>query len=270
MRCKIGLFVLLFLVASCDALTGPGRRGNVAVQFSTTRAAGLSMSMMLSEGSRPANDQLTVTGTNGTLVIDDIRFIVSELELKSSDGSCRADDDNDEGDDEGEAGDDDQGEDEDDCEFEGGPFIVDLPLEGNANITTQTIPPGTYTAFEFKIEDLEADDDDDGDERHNIPGILAEMRSVYPDFPSRASMVVKGTQNGQPFIVYFKSDLEVEQRIEPPLHVPQDQVLTVNLNPAAWFKVGDQVINLLALNGKLVEFGPQFKNGLTGARRGDD
>lgn len=270
MKYKVGIALLVWFLAACDALTGPGRGGNVAVRFSTTSASGLSANVMAPESPRIATDQLTVTGTNGTLVIDDIRFIVSEMELRSSDNSCRGDDNEDEGDDDLDDHDDDGDDDDDDCEFEGGPFIVDLPLDGNAAITTQNIPAGTYDAFKFEVEDLEVDDDDDNDEMRNIPDVLAEMRAVYPNFPSGASMVVKGTQNGQPFIVYFESDLEVEQRIEPPLHVPQDNVLSVKLDPAAWFKSGDQVVNLLAWNGRLVEFESQFRTGITGARRGDD
>jgi hypothetical protein len=269
MRYKVGFSLLLFLLAACDATTGPGRGGKVAVRFSTTSSAGVSANILARESPRIASDQLTLTGSNGSLVIEDIRFIVSELELRSSESSsCRGDDEGDDGDDDDL--DDVDDEDEDDCEFEGGPFIVDLPLDGNASITTQTIPPGTYDAFKFEIDDLEADDDDDASEKQTIPALLAELRATYPNFPSSATMVVKGTQNGQPFIVYFKSELEIEQRIDPPLVVPRDNVLSVKLNPAAWFKSGDQVVNLLALNGRLVEFGSQFRTGLTGVHRGDD
>jgi hypothetical protein len=83
-----------------------------------------------------ATDELTVTGTNGTLVIQDIRFIVEELELRSSNGLNGCDDD---------------------------------------------------------------DDNDGDDDAARTPALLAEMRAVYPNFPSRASLVVKGTQNGQPY-----------------------------------------------------------------------
>ena len=268
MRFKVGFTLVLLLLAACDASTGPGRGGRVAVRFSTTSSAGVSANILALESPRIASDQLTLTGSNGTLVIEDIRFIVSKLELRSSENtSCGDDEDDNSGDDEL---DDVEDGDEDDCEFEGGPFIVDLPLDGNASITTQTIAPGTYDAFKFEIDDLEADDDDNAADRQRISALLTELRATYPNFPSSATMVVKGTQNGQPFIVYFKSELEIEQRIDPPLVVPRDNVLSVKLNPAAWFKSGSQVVNLLALNGRLVEFGSQFRTGLTGVHRGDD
>jgi hypothetical protein len=273
MKYRIALALLVFLFVACDSSTGPGGGGKVAIRFSTTTSAGVSATMLAPENPALNTDQLTVTGTNGTLVIDDIRFIVSEMELESSGTNCVEDEHDDDGDDDiddVDDRDDDGDDDDDDCEFEGGPFIVDLPLEGDAAITTQNVPPGTYNAFKFEVEDLEVDDDDDKEEKSNIPAILAEMRSVYPDFPSRASMVVKGTQNGQPFIVYFRSDFEIEQRIEPPLVVPQDNSLSVNLDPALWFKNGTQIVNLLALNGKLVDFGSAFRGGFTGTHRGDD
>lgn len=82
-------------------------------------------------------------------------------------------------------------------------------------------------------------------------------------------MVVKGTQNGQPFVVYFRSKLNITQPISPPLVVPGSQTLTVQIDPSLWFKNGNQVVNLLALNGQLVDFGG-FSGGLRGAHRDDD
>jgi hypothetical protein len=82
-------------------------------------------------------------------------------------------------------------------------------------------------------------------------------------------MVVHGTQNGTPFTVYFRSKIKVRQAISPPLVVPGDQVLTVQLDPAMWFKVGNQILNLAALNGRLVDLG-SFGNGISGVHHGDD
>jgi hypothetical protein len=44
----------------------------------------------------------------------------------------------------------------------------------------------------------------------------------------------------------------------------------VKIDPSEWFKSGSQVMNLVALNGKLVEFSDQFGRGMKGTRRGDD
>lgn len=278
MKRSISFAAFVALLAACDS-TGPGSGGNVAVKFSAETSSQVRANVMSAGDAQLASD-LTVTGTNGTLVIDDIRFIVEELELKSSESSsvCNDDDEHDDdlrisadehyGDDDA---DDDDDEDDDECEFEGGPFIVDLPLDGSgkATITTENVPAGTYDSFKFKIDDLEADDEDDDDEAAKAPSLLADIRSAYPNFPSRASMVVHGTQNGTPFTVYFRSKIKISQAISPPLVVPGDGVITVNLDPSMWFKVGDQVLNLLALNGRLVDLG-NFNHGITGIHHGDD
>jgi len=280
MKTPIKLTVLVLFLAACDGSTGPGKGGNVAVKFSTGTTSSVSANLM-SNGDLAARSDLTITGTNGTLVIDDIRFIVEELELRSSEttSACNDDEEENEHDDDfrvaadgrsGSNDDEDDNEGEDECEFEGGPFLVDLPLEnGNATITTENVPAGTYDFLKFKIDDLEADDEDDDDEVANTPALLSQIRAVYPDFPSRASMVVHGTQNGTPFTVYFRSKIKVKQAISPPLVVPGDPSVTVHLDPSMWFKVGNQVLNLATLNGRLVDLGT-FSSGIKGIHHDDD
>ncbi len=277
MKPSIKLGAIILFVAACDS-TGPGNGGTVALKFSSGTASRVSANVV-SAGDLASLSDLTVTGTNGSLVIDDIRFIVEKLKLRSSASSTACTDDENENeidddlrvstDDRSGTNSNDDNEDEDDCEFKGGPFIVDLPLDGNATITTENVPAGTYDSFKFKIDDLEADDEDDGDEVAKTPALLTDIRTVYPNFPSRASMVVHGTQNGTPFTVYFRSKIKVTQAISPPLVIPGDQVLTVHLDPSMWFKVGDQVLNLAALDGKLADLG-KFKDGIKSIHHGDD
>ena len=267
---------LIFLLCACDGSTGPGSGAAVAIRFGARSSSGVNANLLASSVPGVAADELTLTGTNGTLVIQDVRFIVEELELRSSDGtsSCGENDD-DNGVDNSVAasrdGDRDQGdnEGEDDCEVEGGPFIVDLPLDGDATIATENFPAGTYDSFRFKIDDLEGDDSDEADDRARVPSLLTDLRAVYPDFPSRASLVVKGTQNGQPFTVYFRSKMRISQTISPPLTIPGNSALTVKIDPSAWFKNGNQVVDLLSLNGRLVDFGAQFGSAISETRRGE-
>jgi hypothetical protein len=281
MKRFIPFTALLLFVAACEGGTGPGNNGNVAVKFSTGASQRVS-SNVLSAGSAVASaDQLTLTGSNGTLVIDDIRFIVEEMELRSSDANSVCEDNEHEVDDDlrvsydgsqggNDDGNDDEDENHDECEFDGGPFIVDLPLEGNTlTLTTENVPAGTYDRLKFKVDDLEGEHDDEADDSVNTTKLLSDIRTVYPNFPARASMVVHGTQNGQPFTVYFRSKLHVTQAINPPLVVPGNQVVTVNLDPSMWFKNGNQVLNLAALNGRLVDLGT-FRNGILRVHRGDD
>jgi hypothetical protein len=280
MKKGISLGALVLFLAACEGGTGPGNGGNVVVKFGTGSSSSIRATAMTAGDLALASD-LTVTGTNGTLNIDDIRFIVEELELRSSESNAACDDNEGEDDDlrvsadhgDGQSGDDEEDDDEDEtsdeCEFDGGPFIVDLPLDGKATITTENVPAGTYDSFKFKIDDLEGGDDDEADDRVHAPQLLSDIRAVYPDFPARASMVVHGTQNGTPFTVYFRSKIRVEQAISPPLVVPGDQVLTVNLDPSMWFKVGNQVLNLAALNGRLVDLAT-FRDGIVRIHHGED
>ena len=278
---RVAVGCMIALLAACDGMTSPGNSGNVSIRFSTSPSTQASLVSSAVPGI--SADQLTITGTNGTLVIDDVRFIVEEMKLRGSESlaSCGNDDDDDHGGDRGrddnlavsaDRGRDhpeDDGEDDDECEFEGGPFIVDLPLEGAATIATTDVPAGTYDSFRFKIDDLEGDDDDEDDDRARAPGLLAEMRAAYPNFPSKASLVVKGTQNGQPFTVYFRSKIRITQPISPPLTTPGDQNLTVTIDPTAWFKLGGQVLDLASLNGQLIELDDNFTRGLSGTHRGE-
>jgi hypothetical protein len=276
MKLRIVLAILSIAAIACDGSTAPRSSGSVAVKFGAGSSSAVSATVLATDP-RLAADQVTLVGTNATLVIEDVRFIVEEMKLRSSSvTSTCADDDDDRvlADRSGSSGDDDvahvEDEHDDECEFEGGPFIVDLSLDGTATIATENVPAGVYDSFRFKVDDLEEDDGDEIDDRARTPALLAEIRAVYPNFPSRASLVVKGTQDGQPFIVYFRSKLEISQPISPPLTIPGDEALTVRIDPAGLFKIGTQVLDLLALNGQLVESGLPFESGVSGVRRGEN
>jgi hypothetical protein len=240
------LSALLAAAAGCDNPAGDDE-GRVAIRFAASTA---SRSAAVSPSFSGSAQALLLTGTNGTLRIEDIRMIVSEFELERAEGSCVEE------------------RDDDDCEeFEGGPFLLGLPLAGGSiTLTRQEIPAGTYTELEFEVEDLDADEDDDGAERQAIQGLLATLRADYPGFPSGASMVVRGTftptgGSPQPFTVYFDAEIEVEKELVPPVEVPDTEALTVNVDPGLWFRSGGQVMNLAVLNGKVVEFEAKLGEG---------
>lgn len=248
---------ILFALTACDgAPTGPAG-GRVAVRFATSPTARAALAPSGTAAPRfshaGSSDALTITGTNGTLRIEDIRLIVSELELEQAQGSCLGEDDGDDG-----------------CEeFESGPFLVDLPLAGEAvTLATDQIAAGTYDELDFEVENLESDDDHDASERQAIQALLAQLRGVYPGFPSRASMVAHGTFTpagstaAQPFTVYFDAEIEVEMDLSPPVTVPGTTSLTVEVNPALWFRDGAQVVNLAALDGRTIEFHSQLRDGM--------
>jgi hypothetical protein len=280
------LVAALVTLSACDGTTGPKGGGSVAIRFGMSPASSSNIlsDVQLSGSQSPASD-LTITGTNGTLVIQDIRFIVSRLELKQAVGTaCTDSSANSERDgdllraDRGSSGgggndaSNDNGRDSNaECdEFQGGPFQVDLPLAGLTSIATDNVPAGTYNAFSFRIRGLDSGDDDDSSEAATRSSVLTQIRTFYPNFPSNASMVVKGTFNGTPFTTYFRSELEIEQQLATPLTVPGDNSLQVMIDPTAWFKNGAQVLNLAALNGQTVNLGSGFRNGVRGADRGRD
>jgi hypothetical protein len=284
------LAAALLTLGACDGSTSPHNGATVAVNFGTAVSSNVLADVQLSGNPALASD-LTLTGTNGTLVIQDIRFIVSRLELKQAEGvTCTDNSSTDDsrssnllradhgssggGSDDGANHDANDGRERDaECdEFEGGPFLVDLPLTGLTSIATTNVPAGTYDAFSFRIRGLDADNEsgDDSVELKNAGSILTQMRTFYPNFPSSASMVVKGTFNGTPFTTYFRSRLEIEQKLATPLTVPGDNSLQVMIDPSAWFKNGTQVLNLGALNGQTVDLGSNFRNGVRGTDRGHD
>ena len=220
---------------ACGDTVGPDGEAQVAVVFRGVASQG---------ATQAAAAPITLTGGGNTLVIEDIRVIVAEIELERAGADCALADD-------------------DDCEeFEGGPFLVNL-LDGvDATLASATIPAGSYTELEFEVESLQGDDDDDDSERRAKQAVLAQMRKAYPSFPSDGSMVVRGTYNGTPFTVYFNAEIEVEKEFSTPFQVPGSGSILVNLNPAAWFMSGGEPVNLAALDGQTVEFELELESGI--------
>jgi hypothetical protein len=242
--------VLALFVAGCSDSTGSGSGTTLAIRFATSPGARASVSGSSSGLAAAAADALTLTGSNGTLVIDDVRLTVSKLWLEQASGTCTA------------TGDDAGG----DCEkFQGGPFLVDLPLSsGTVTLATTDVPAGTYSAFQFNIETLQASGAGDA-EQATKQQLLSQIRATYPQFPEAASMVVHGTftptgGTAQTFTVYFRSEIEVERTLSPPVTVPGTSGITVDVNPAAWFKSGTTVTNLAAFNGQTLNLGNGFEN----------
>jgi hypothetical protein len=271
--------------AGCDnGPTSSSTPGQVAIRFTTaggpsaSRAAGLSFASSAAGG-------LSVQGANGTLSITDVRLIVSRFELRRVAGSCPTDSTTVAGthadrgaDDGGNHGDDSR------CRrFRAGPSVLALPLDGTpVTVATDSVPAGTYGSVKFKVEDL-ADErgehesghggDDDAQEQAGLQGVLAQVRSAYPNFPETASMVVQGTFTptggaAQPFTVYFRAHIDVEKRLDPPLTVPGTTAVTIAVDPTLWFRSGANVVDLAAQNGKLLGFEVEMEHGFSHAEHG--
>jgi hypothetical protein len=235
--------LLIPFLTACSDTTAPEGTAPVEVRFATT-ADGAALRAAPAAGAIAA--VLEVPSQDGAYVIDDLRVIVSELELEGTDTCLEEEED---------------GEIEyEECEFESGPMLVDLPLDGGmVSLGTGFIAEGEYTFVEFEVEDLDLDDEEDageedGEKHEAVAGILTEVQGIYPDFPADASMVVHGqfvpaTGDPQEFTVYFDAEIEIELPLDPPLVVPDDDALTIQVDPAVWFSG----LDLMALNGQTVE-----------------
>ncbi len=158
------------------------------------------------------------------LVLDRVAIVLSEIELEGSVEGCPVGPD-----------DDDDGFDDDDCEeFETGPVLVELPLDGSVDRMLEVfVAPGTYDELEFEI------DTPDGDDVRE-----ESFLSEHPDFEG-VSVRVEGTWDGDAFV--FVQDVDAEQEIDlvQPIVVAEgDEVrnLTLRLDISGWFVDGNGLL----------------------------
>ena len=227
-----------FLVA-CSNTLGPGEESRVDIGFQLAPTVSAS------------NGELVITGTNGTLSITNISFIVNGFELEAQDDACATPGD-------------------DGCEeFEAPPSFVRLSLgDGNVVVVSQAVPPGTFTELEFEVENLDMDEDDE-----DTGAITSAVRAAFPNWPNKASMVVVGTftptgsTQALPFTVFFDAEIEIEKDLVPPLVVDQqNETVTVQLDPSVWFRRFDgTVMDLSAFDfvrtGIVLEFEAELEDG---------
>lgn len=248
---------LLALAACSDNPAAGGSAGNVQLRFGMAGGASLSSGVRFQTG---GTDQLTITGANGTLRIDDLRMVVAEFELEGDDNVNRC------GESAGAA---------DDCEdFEAGPMFIDLPLTGGSvPVGSGNVPAGTYREVEFEVEDLD-DDEENAAERARIEQLRAQILAQFPDWPRDASLLVVGTftpTGGAPqsFRVFLEAEIEIETELSPRLVVGEGESRGVDvlLDPAAIFRSGNNVLNLAQASGRN-ELEIRIENGFRG--RGSD
>jgi hypothetical protein len=213
-----------FLLAGCGDSLGVDGPGNVSVAF---RASEAPSAAAAPQAGASAPSRITYEGANGTLVLEQVLMIVSEVELDLED-DC--DDD---------ARDDDAF---DDCEdFETGPQLVDLALDGAPiPVLSGLVPPGVYDELEFEIEDL---DDDDADRRVALDELREEIVALVADWPRNASLYVTGTfqpTDGDPvpFRTFIDAEIEIELELSPELVIGDDgsasRELVVDVRPDLW------------------------------------
>lgn len=213
------------------------------------------------------NDTLRIEGSNGTLIIDDIRFIVEDFELQRSSGECEG------------------LPNEDDCEeFEADPFFVDLPLTADSiSLGNSLIEPGLYDELEFETDDLDVSEEEDPVEQQQKQDLINAVRAVYPDWPTSASMVITGSfvssqGDTTQFKTYAEAEIEIELEFNPPLEITENSVsklLKLNINPVDWFLRPDNTILDLSqydyeTTQELLEFELEIENSLKSIEVEDD
>lgn len=183
-------FALLLAVSACD---------------SNADRTALSLSIKADQGSQQTSAAAQTQSNHVTLT--EVKILVRELELESDlDGDGISDDS---------------------LDFETGPFVMNLNLDGSLNqVNVKDVPAGVYKEIEFELhkpEDNETPPD--------------------PDFKTgtsgdqRFSVIVRGSFNGQDF--EYKSRVNAEQEIEfnPPLSIDEGQEVNATLvvDLSTWF-----------------------------------
>lgn len=206
MKRMMSLVAAVALLAGCSEGTGPSGP-QISLLFSTGPAtAPASSGMFLRTAANPITD-----GQN-ELLFTAAEVVLREIELERV-----------------ETVDCDQAVDENACEeFETGPVLLDLPLDGGT-MRQVTIPvdPGTYDEIEFEIHKVSSDDPEDAD-----------FLAAHPNLTD-LSIRIQGTFNGEAFT--YVTDLDVEQELElaDPIVVdantPNTNV-TVRMDLAQWFR----------------------------------
>jgi len=260
----LSLLCAPLVMAACGSdSTGTQARGTVAVRMGVS-----SPSALRAGGTAALGGPLAVAGTNGTLSITGIQMVVAKFQLRgANDVACDRNG---------------TGVSDDECEFQAGPFFVDVPLNGSRlDVTTGATPAGTYTSVRFRVKNLDIDDDDDhADDDDATPAqvqaLFGQIRAQIPDWPQKASMLVTGTftpTGGAPrsFRAFLRAEVRVTLPINPPLTVAEGSsgnAVSVVLDPAAFFKTGTTVIDLSQFNGRLGEFKVETERGFHGEGHG--
>jgi hypothetical protein len=198
-------FAALLVLAACSDGTGPTTGAGVSLSFASDVSASGTAAPGLFSGpmAGPISD-----GVN-TLNITKVQVVLREIELERV-----------------EVTDCDVEPEPDGCEeFEVGPVLVDLPLNGS---TAQNVPiviePGTFTEVEFDIHEVTGDD--------------AAFLIAHPTMGGK-SISVEGTYNGEAFA--FETNLSQEQKLSlnPNLVIGEDAAstnVTIRFDVSTWFR----------------------------------
>ena len=202
---RIPVAAALVLAGCTDATNPLAGRG----QMMTVSVASVGAPVAIMAG-----DTLVVASGSDTLRITSVELVLREIELNRVDTGVDCD----------------STADEDACEeFELGPRLVSLPLDGGVeSLISVPIDSGTYDEVEFEIHKPGGDSLDTA------------FKAEHPDF-ANISIRVRGTFNGTPFTYTTPIDQEQEFTFATPLVVDVSGAntnLTIRMDVRTWFRVG--------------------------------
>lgn len=228
---------LVALAGGCTKATGGGQSVRVGVSAASTASA----------ATQGSGSTVAIDGGNG-LSIDRVRMVVRRVELEAPEGSvctpASSGSDDDASNDGGGAdtsatattsgdsgsGSDDGGDDAGECEFGGGPFLVDLSGSGLDTgihwVATIDVPAGTYAESKIVINTIPA-------------GKAGSDAGLEAMAAAHASILVDGTLNESPFT--FSTPFEVQQQREGAIVIDPatSNNLTLDVDPSGWFRAAD-------------------------------
>ena len=214
----------LAAIAACDS-SSPNGSGQISFSVASGSSSGAA-------GPSQAAADSMVDGGGNVLVLTSVELVLRDIEFRrrnqdGCDSLTTASDD--------------------DCEgFEGGPVLVDLPLDGGVSHEFSiAVDSGTFDELRLKVHKPE----DDGDSRDRA------FLVAHPDLED-VSIRVTGTFNGTAFT--FESDLNADQEfaLTPPMVVSEgaDVEVTLMVDLSTWFVSGSALLDpALAVKGGPLE-----------------
>ena len=253
------LVIAVALASACSDGDSNGPGSAVTIKFGTPGStASPAASFSVVGGAAPQD--LSITGTNGTLAISDIRLIVEEFELEPVEvAECDV-----------------EPEPASCADFEQRYFFINVPLDAApVTVVAADIPAGMYDELEFEVDDVEidADDPEEAADAALIQTLFTTVRAAFSDWPEKASMVVVGTftptgGDAIPYRTYFEAEIEVELEFTTPLVVTEQMSdsFVVELSPQMWFVRADGTVWDLsefdfATTQELIEFELEIEDG---------
>lgn len=221
----LGALTLSAVLAACGDSSSPGNGGQVSFNVASQGSASAAPA-------RPALAPDTLVDNGGNvLVLTRVELVLRDIEFeRQNHDDC-----------------DSVSTASDDCEeFETGPVLIDLPLNGSiAHEFTITVDSGTFDELKLKIHKPE----DDGN------AVDQAFLAAHPDLAD-ISIRVTGTFNGTAFT--FTTDMGAEQEfiISPPMVVTanSDVAVTLMVDVSGWFLSGATLIDpALAVKGAAFE-----------------